>query len=136
MKNLTLKPPKRFDPLEAVHQEQLIRTAALHERQYPALKHLFAVPNGGYRHKATAAAMQRQGVRRGVPDLCLPLPRGQYTGWWCEMKRFSGVPSDLSDEQKEWLAFLSSEGAYAAWHAGWEAAWASLLWYLSLPPAA
>ncbi len=139
MSNLILKPPKRFDPLEAVHQELLIRTAALHEKQYPALKYLFAVPNGGFRHKATGAAMQRGGLRKGVPDLCLPIPRGNrstgiYSAWYGELKRFGGVPSDLSDEQKEWLAFLKSEGAYAEWHAGWEAAWASLLWYLNLPP--
>lgn len=134
MSNLILRPPPVPDPLEAVHQETLIRTATLHEKQYPALKHLFAVPNGGFRHKATAAAMQRGGVRRGVPDLVLPIARGGYTSWWCELKRFGGVPSDLSDEQKEWLAFLKSEGACAEWHAGWEAAWTSLLWYLNLPP--
>jgi len=136
MPNLVLKPPKRVDPLEAWHQEMLIRTAALHEKQYPALKYLFAIPNGGFRHETTAAAMRRGGVKKGVPDLCLPVPRGGYVAWWCELKRYGGVPSDLSDEQKKWLAFLTAEGAYADWHKGWEAAWASLLWYLSLPPTA
>lgn len=134
MKNLTLTPPKRVDPPEAWHQTQVIYMAELHKGQYPELRHLFHVPNGGFRHKATAQAMQRQGVKPGVPDLCLPVPRGGYTGWWGEMKRFGGVPSDLSDEQREWLAFLTAEGAYAQWHKGWEAAWDSLLWYLSLPP--
>ena len=84
MKTLVLTEPKRPDPLESWHQEMLIRTAALHERQHPELRYLFAVPNGGYRHKATAAAMQRQGCRAGVPDLCLPVPRGGYAAWYGE----------------------------------------------------
>ena len=79
--------------------------------------------------------MQRQGVRAGVPDICLPISRGGYNLFWCELKRYGGCPSDLSAEQKEWLAFLSQSGAYAQWHKGWEAAWESLLWYLHLPAA-
>ena len=133
MKNLILTSPKRVDPLESVHQELLIRTAALHERQYPELRYLYAVPNGGFRHKATAAAMQRQGVRRGVPDLVLPIRRGPYAAWYGELKRYNGCPSDLSAEQKEWLDFLTRSGSFASWHKGWEAAWESLQWYLSLP---
>lgn len=134
MSNLTLKPPPIADPLESYHQEQVFYMAHLHKKQYPELQHLFAVPNGGFRHKATAEAMKRQGVKRGVPDVCLPLARGGYCGWWGELKRFDGVPSDLSTEQKEWLALLTDEGYFATWHKGWEAMWKSLLWYISLPP--
>ena len=134
-KNLVLKPPPVFDPLESFHQQQVLYMADLHKRQYPELQHLFAVPNGGFRHKATAEAMRRQGVRPGVPDLILPVARGGYHGWYGEMKRFKGVPSDLSAEQKDWLVFLSAEGYFATWHKGWEAMWASLVWYLSLPPS-
>ena len=133
MSRLILKNTPIADPLESFHQEQLFRMAELHKGKYPELRYLFAVPNGGYRHKATAAAMQRQGVKKGVPDLILPICRGGYAGWWGELKRFGGVPSDLSTDQQQWLGFLSGQGYYATWHKGWEAAWASLEWYLSLP---
>lgn len=132
---LILTPPKPADPLEARHQETFFRTAALHMGQYPELRFLAAVPNGGFRHKATAEAMRRQGVRRGVPDTFLPLPRGHYHGWYGELKRYGGTWSDVTTDQREWLAFLSEQGYHADWHKGWEAMWKSLLWYLNLPPA-
>jgi len=46
---------------------------------------IFAVPNGGWRHKATAARMKAEGVIAGVPDLFVPEWR-----LWIEMKRSSG----------------------------------------------
>ncbi len=67
--------------------------------------------------------MKRQGVKRGVPDVCLPLARGGYCGWWGELKRYGDAPSDLSTEQKEWLALLSEQGYFAAWHKGWDHWW-------------
>ena len=67
------------------------------------------------------------------PDLCPPVPRGPYAAWHGELKRFGGCPSDLSDDQVRWLDFLTRHGSYAQWHKGWEAAWESRLWYLSLP---
>ncbi|WP_289227286.1 VRR-NUC domain-containing protein, partial [Parabacteroides goldsteinii] len=36
---------------------------------------LFAVPNGGSRHKIEAANMKRQGVKRGVADVILQIPK-------------------------------------------------------------
>lgn len=42
----------------------------------PELKLLYHVPNGGKRDKRTATALRRQGVKAGVPDLCLPVARG------------------------------------------------------------
>lgn len=133
MSNLILTPPPIHDPLESWHQETFFRTAELHKAQYPELKFLAAVPNGGYRHKATAEAMKRQGVKKGVPDTFLPVARGGYMGWYGELKRYGGTPSNLSSDQKEWLAFLKEEGYRAEWHRGWQAMWTDLLWYLSLP---
>lgn len=63
------------------------------------------------------------------------MPRGGYCGWWGELKRYGGTPSDVSPEQREWLAFLKEQGYYAESHKGWEKMWQSLIWYLSLPPA-
>ena len=45
---------------------------------YPDLELLYHVPNGGSRNKAEASKLKRMGVRAGVPDLVLPVPRAGY----------------------------------------------------------
>jgi hypothetical protein len=70
------------------HQEQaaLIRWAAMSEHQHPELRLLFAIPNGGARSKAAAGKLKAEGVRPGIPDLCLPVPRGGYSALYIELK--------------------------------------------------
>ena len=47
---------------------------------------IFAVPNGGYRTKATAGRLKAEGVRSGVWDIFVPVQMGQHCGLWIEMK--------------------------------------------------
>lgn len=61
-------------------------------------KLLFAVPNGGSRHIAEAANLRRQGVRRGVADVILLIPKKGYASLCLEFKAKKGTQSD---EQKE-----------------------------------
>ena len=77
----------------------------------PELEFMYAVPNGGSRHPAEAANLKRQGVKSGVPDICLPLPRGEYHGLYIEMKVGK---NKTSDNQNRWLAYLQKAG-YAAY---------------------
>lgn len=51
--------------------------------------------------------MKRQGVKAGVPDLCLPVARGQYHGLYIEMKYDKNKPTK---KQEEWLRDLSKQG--------------------------
>ena len=74
---------------------------------------VFHVPNGGLRSKATAAKLKAEGVRPGVPDLCVPLARCGYHGLWVEMKD-AGGKGRISPEQAEWIGRLREEG-YCAW---------------------
>lgn len=74
---------------------------------------VFHVPNGGYRNKAEAARLKAQGVRAGVPDLCVPMARGGYHGLYIEMKD-AGGKGRVSEHQREWLERLRAEG-YCAW---------------------
>lgn len=74
---------------------------------------VYHVPNGGYRNKAEAARLKAQGVKAGVPDLCVPMARGGYHGLYVEMKD-AGSKGRVSDKQREWLALLRAEG-YCAW---------------------
>jgi hypothetical protein len=68
---------------------------------------LFAVPNGGIRYIQEAIRLKAEGVQRGIPDLVLPIPRGGYCGAYLELKATKGR---LSEEQKDWLCFLESQG--------------------------
>ena len=72
---------------------------------------IFAIPNGGSRHIIEAKNLKREGVRAGVPDLCIPLMRGGYGGLYIEMKSLTGRPTEL---QKEWQQLLIKNGYLSA----------------------
>lgn len=61
-------------------------------------KLLFAVPNGGSRHIAEAVNLKKQGVRRGVSDVILLIPKKGYASLCLEFKAKKGTQSE---EQKE-----------------------------------
>jgi len=46
----------------------------------------FHPPNGGVRDKGTAIKLKKQGVKPGVPDVCILEPRFQYHGLFIELK--------------------------------------------------
>ncbi len=71
---------------------------------------VFHIPNGGSRHKAEAARLKAQGVKAGVPDLCIPVARGGYHSLYVEMKAGKGR---VSQKQREWLELLSGQGMRA-----------------------
>src|SRR4051812_28710500 len=86
------KPPKIMTPEEyaASGTEHALQVAVFMwinqtgQHQFPNLNLLFAVPNGGLRHIATAANLVAEGVKRGVPDLVLPVPVAPYHGLFIE----------------------------------------------------
>jgi hypothetical protein len=81
------------------------------------------------RHKAEAGRLRAEGVKAGVPDLCLPVARGQYHGLYIELKRQRG--GRTSDHQSEWLDALSAQGYKAALCYGWEQAAGTIIEYLT-----
>lgn len=60
--------------------------AALKRGRHPELDALYAIPNGGDRDTRVAAALKREGVKAGMPDLCLPVPRHGYGALYIELK--------------------------------------------------
>lgn len=99
-------------PLEAQEQKALFTWAAFNLGTHPELQLMFAIPNGGSRDRREAHNLRMQGVKAGVPDICLPVPRGAYHGMYIELKRTTG--GRLSDEQKIWLDQLEKQGYKAA----------------------
>ena len=80
--------------------------------QYPRLsKRLFAVPNGGYRDRRTAAKLKDEGVISGVSDLILLKPNIHFHALLIEMK-VTEKYSRQSSEQKEWQKELTSLNEY------------------------
>ncbi|NBI18498.1 VRR-NUC domain-containing protein [Neglecta sp. X4] len=111
-------------------QKCLFRWAAYQSGRFPELALLYHVPNGGSRKKAEAGRFRAEGVKAGVPDLCLPVARGGFHGLYIELKRQKG--SKTSDDQKRWLSELEKQGYFTALCKGWEAAAKVITDYLSM----
>jgi hypothetical protein len=119
-------------PSESWEQQWLFAKARELEAEWPDLKWLYAVPNGATTGKREGARLKAEGLKAGVPDLCLPVARGRWHGLYVEMKRQNGTVRDLSPAQRRWLAALERQGYLSVWKAGHEAALAAILEYLSL----
>lgn len=96
-------------PLEAQEQTYLFQWASdMGDLKWPELHFMYAIPNGGSRHKLEAANLKKQGVKSGVPDVMLPVARQGYHGLYIEMKRRRG--GTLSADQKNFIKFLQAQG--------------------------
>lgn len=104
---------------ESTEQMTLIDWCNINTCKYPELELIYHVANGGKRSKTEAIRLKREGVKKGVPDLCLPVARGRYHGLYIEMKYNNGK---TSKEQKEWLQKLSKQGYKAIVCYGFEEA--------------
>lgn len=108
---------------EHAEQAALFRWAALASGVHPELRLLFAIANGGARNKRTAGMLKAEGVRAGVPDVCLPVPRNGLGALYIELKRPAGVPGRakgaLRPVQRDWLAALQEAGNAVAVAYGW-----------------
>lgn len=120
---------------ETAHQTALMAQAALHRKQYPQLKWLHAIPN------ANSHRMVGEGVRSGIPDICLPLPMRygnhptiKLAGLYIEMKiesRRKQKNGGLSDDQVECIAYLREAGYCVAVCYSWQEAWKVIEDYLN-----
>ena len=112
---------------EAVEQQHLFQWAAFAAGRYPELRFMFHVPNGGSRNKAEAAHLKAQGVKAGVPDICLPVPRAGKHGLWIELK---AGKNKTTERQDAYLEFLKEQHYHVAVCYGWEEAREVILEYL------
>lgn len=107
-----------------IQQELIKRVDAFFIIQYPTytieiedskkrkkrIAPLFAVPNQGLRSRETANRMKAEGLRSGVPDLFLAVPRRGTAGLFIEMKTpkkcNTRQKGRLSPNQKSWMNYL------------------------------
>lgn len=118
---------------EHIEQSLLFQWAEHSTGRHPELGLLFAIPNfAGRLGSATArhgARLKKEGRKAGVPDVCLPVPRGGYHALYVELKAGANRPTPA---QRAWLEALREHGNAAHVCTGWEAARDRIVEYLAL----
>lgn len=117
-------------PTESEEQQALFDWAERLTYLYPELELMYHIPNEGKRSKAYGAKLRKEGLKEGVPDIHLPVARGQYHSLYIEMKRRSD--SVTSQAQRRWIRNLKRQGNAAYVCHGWEEAVKVIEEYLSL----
>lgn len=111
-------------PTEQQEQISLFQWAELAERYLPEVKYLYAIANEGGRLKNLRYA----GVKRGVPDLNLPVARDGFHSLYIELKRRK--EGRVAPEQSYWIAILTSLGHRCIVAYGWDEAKDAIVAYL------
>ncbi len=130
---------KRNTP-EADMQVALFEIIRLNETKWPLLQWVYHVPSGELRHPVVAKRLKAQGVRPGVWDITVDVPKwtrlgsayggGEtitYSGLRIEMK----VPGKkLTPAQIDWGAHYKSHGFDTEVCFSWVQAWNRIVIYL------
>jgi len=114
---------------EEQHQKSLFKWAGYARAEHPELGLMYHPPNESKRSVSQGRRLVATGMKRGVPDICLPVPRGGYGSLYIELKADRG---NVSKEQREWIDALNKAGNCAAVARGWEEAREIILRYLEL----
>ena len=117
-------------PTESEEQQALFDWAERLTYLYPELELMYHIPNEGKRSKAYGAKLKKEGLKEGVPDVHLPVARGQYHSLYIEMKKRSD--SVTSQAQRRWIGNLKRQGNAAYVCHGWEEAVKVIEEYLKL----
>lgn len=131
---LARRQPRR--DLEHAEQVKLFTWARQHEREVPALRLLYAIPNFSGRgfsprvRQRDGARLKAEGRKQGMLDICLPVARGSFHGLYMELKVPGGHPTK---EQRRWSAALRAEGYRAEIVIGWEGARDLIRDYVATP---
>ena len=106
-----VKPRRVYDYAEQREQAQVVLWARARfdedSDKWHDLDLLHCSLNGVKLSKAQAGKAKSQGMRTGIPDLFLPVPRKGFSGLFIEMKSETGR---LSDAQKDVVPRLSALG--------------------------
>ena len=87
MTRFVIKRKRVIEPSEHSLQSRLLDILSYAAR--PEI-YYFAIPNQSNRHINNAVKMKSEGVRSGIPDLCLMFPIEEGAVAWLEMKARTG----------------------------------------------
>ncbi len=71
------------------------------------------IVNEGRRSFSQGSKLKKIGLRKGVSDYFIGLPRGGYYGVWIEMKIKNRKRARVSPDQIEWVSLMRCAGFYA-----------------------
>lgn len=123
-------------PIDREGNEQAAFFNYLRLRQPGVFELAYHVPNGGSRKGGAreGARLKAQGVKAGVPDICIAVARGGYMGLYIEFKATPPNDAAVSKTQNEWLGRLEVQGYKAVLCKGMQALINEVEAYLALPP--
>lgn len=104
---------------EHAEQVKIFSWAKWKKNQYPELALMYAIPNANKRSIKAAMYMKAEGLKAGMPDICLPVARGGYSALYIELKVGKNRPND---NQKIFLNLLNEHGNLALCIQGGDAA--------------
>ena len=111
------------------HQVALFKAVKSLEGVSPSLSLMYAVPNAGRRTPRQGAYMKAEGLRPGVPDICLPVARKGFHGLYIELKRGNNKPTE---NQWIWLTRLQAANHHVAVCYSCNDALDVVLWYMDI----
>ncbi|MCM1364689.1 MAG: VRR-NUC domain-containing protein [Faecalibacterium sp.] len=116
-------------PTEEEEQKALFRWLAYAAGSvHNGLKWCVHIVNEGKRSVRNGAALKAMGLRKGFPDIFVPIATKEYHGLFIELKRTKG--GRVSAEQQEWIDYLNSAGYFAKVCYGWFDAATTICEYL------
>lgn len=124
---------QEYQPSEHQIQCAYFDWVDLQAKQDRRYRRIFAIPNGGDRHFAVAAKLKKEGVRRGVLDVCIAVAVTHASTCWipgCFIE-FKRHPNKPTIEQQEWIEELLKGGFCVALAYSWEAAAGATRSYLA-----
>ena len=99
---------KHIIPTELQEQIAVFNWIRLMSMTYPVLKYANASLNGVRLTIGQATLAKKSGLVKGYPDIFLPVKNKNYSGLFIELKRIKG--GVVSQEQKDFISFLNSQG--------------------------
>ena len=117
---------------ESLEQQAVITFCNYQKWRLPDADRIFHVANEGKRSKAEAVRLKAEGVRAGIPDLCLPVPLNGYHGMYIEMKR-PDHKNKPTEDQKDWLDYFNRVGYKAVVCYGYVEAVTEIQRYYGVP---
>lgn|SRR5574343_438320 len=67
---------------------------------------IYAIPNGEERNPIVAKRLKDEGVQPGIPDVCIPVPSGDYNSLYIEFKAKGKTASDVQKRKIKQLQEL------------------------------
>ena len=90
-------------------QVEIVNRSLALAGKYPEILLLHAIPSGDWRGWGTGKKLKAEGVIPGVPDLCMPVARGGFHGFYMELKKAGG---HVRTDQWEFMEALHEQGYF------------------------